>query len=175
MLKRKYASICNIACAVLMVVLLVLQFIPGYWTAEKTLPEPDGTFKTESPSLQVYMWAPTEFTAVDKMLDKEFGKTLVMNDAVMMPIVTLTTGVLTVLFAIIKQDKKWVAILPAIGGGFGIFGYLLYPVYQMNSMWIVHLIVSALIFIVGFGAVVSSIVGRILAFKKELKEIAERA
>lgn len=174
MLKRNYTSVCNITCAVLMLVLLILQFLPGYWTAQKTLPEPDGTFKTESPSLQLYMWAPTEFTAVDKSLDKQFEKSLVMNDAVMMPVVTLIAGVLTIFFTIFKLEKKWVAILPAIGGGFGVCGYLLYPVFQMNSMWIIHLIVSALIFVIGLGAVVYSVVARILAFKQELKEIAQQ-
>lgn len=49
MLKKNYKSIYNIVCSVLVLVLLVLQFLPGYWTAQKTKPEKDGSYILKSP------------------------------------------------------------------------------------------------------------------------------
>lgn len=174
MLKNNYKVICNIVCAVLVLALLVLQFLPGYWTCQKTKPEEDGTYKTEAPSLQLYMWAPSEFSTLEKNFDKQFGDELIMNDVVMMPVIALVFGVLCILFSVIRSQKSWVAIFPAFVGGFGVYGYLCYPIFQMNNMWVIHLMLCVLIFAVAITAIIASVIGRILAFRKELAELAQR-
>ena len=174
MLKKNYKSICNIVCSVLVLVLLVLQFLPGYWTAQKDKPEKDGSYKTDVASLQGYMWVPSEYTVLEDYFDDLYGDDLVMNEAVMMPIITLVAGALLIVFSIFMSHKAWLALLPAIVGSFGVFGYLAFPIYQLNSLWIVHFILAVLILLVSVISLVTSIVLWIKAFRKELKDIASK-
>lgn len=175
MLKKNYKPICNIVCSVLVLVLLVLQFLPGYWTAQKAKPEKDGSYKTDVASLQGYMWVPSEYTVLEDYFDDLYGDDLVMNDAVMMPVITLVGGVLLIAFSIFMSNKAWVALLPAIVGVIGVYGYLAFPIYQLNSLWVVHFILAVLILLVSLTSIVTSIVLWIKAFRQELKDIASRA
>lgn len=174
-MKKNYKPVCNIICAVLMLVLLVFQFLPGYWTAQKARPEKDGTYKTDTASLQGYMWMPSEHTVLDDYFDDLYGDALVMNDAVMMPIITLTCGVLHLVFCLFMRHKSWLAILPALAGAYGVMGYLGFPIYQLNGLWIVHLLLAVLILAVSVTSLVTSITLWIKAFRQELKDIAAKA
>ena len=174
-MKKNYKPICNIICAVLMLILLVLQFLPGYWTAQKSRPEKDGTYKTDTASLQGYMWTPSEHTVLDDYFDDLYGDDLVMNDAVMMPIVTLTCGVLLCVFCVFMRDKSWLVILPALAGIYGVLGYLSFPIYRLNGLWVVHFVLAVLILLVSVTSLVTSVALWIKAFRQELKEIATKA
>lgn len=174
-MKKNYKSVCNYICAALMLVLLVLQFLPGYWTAQKAKPEKDGTYKTDTASLQGYMWIPSEHTVLDDYFDDLYGDALVMNDAVMMPIITLVCGVLHLVFCVFKGNKSWLAVLPAMAGASGVIGYLRFPIYRLNGLWIVHFVLAALILLVSAASLVTSVVLWIKAFRQELKDIAAKA
>ena len=168
MLKKNYKPICNFICVVLMLVLLVLQFLPGYWTAQKSKPDKDGNYKTDVASLQGYMWVPSEYTVLDDYFDDLYGDALIMNDVVMMPIITFVFGVLGIIFCSIMNHKAGVTLLPALVGGAGVIGYLMYPIFQLNSMWIVHFIVCVLIFGVSIASLVTSVTKKIIALKNEI-------
>ena len=174
-MKKNYKPVCNYICAALMLILLVLQFLPGYWTAQKAKPEKDGSYKTDTASLQGYMWVPSEHTLLDDYFDDLYGDDLVMNDAVMMPIVTLVCGVLHLVFCVFMSDKGTLALLPAIAGAYGVIGYLCFPIYQLNGLWIVHFVLAALILLVSVTSLVTSVALWIKAFRQELKDIAAKA
>lgn len=174
-MKKNYKSVCNYICAGLMLVLLVLQFLPGYWTAQKAKPEKDGTYKTDSASLQGYMWVPSEHTVLEDYFDDLYGDGLVMNDAVMMPVVTLACGVLQLVLCAFMSHKSTLTILPAIAGVFGVTGYLGYPIYRLNGLWVVHFVLAVLILIVSAASLVTSVALWIKAFRQELKDIAAKA
>ena len=174
-MKKNYKPVFNLICAALMLVLLVFQFLPGYWTAQKTRPEKDGTYKTDVASLQGYMWMPSEYTVLGDYFDDLYGDELVMNDAVMMPIVTLVCGVLHLVLCAFMRHKSWLAILPTMTGAAGVIGYLCFPIYQLNSLWILHFVLATAILLVGATSLVTSVALWIKAFKQELKDIAAKA
>lgn len=174
MLKKNYKTVCNIASSVLILVLLILQFWPGYWTCQGNKLKEDGSYETESASVQGYIWMPTEYSLLEDYFEDLFGKNLNMNDIVMMPIITLACGVLCIIFTVIKKNKSRVAILPALIGAFGIHGYLSYPIYRLNGMWVVHFVLCVLILAVALGSIVATVTKRIIDFRKELKDIAGR-
>jgi len=174
MLKKNYKTICSIACAALVLILLVLQFLPGYWTHQKDKPNKEGVYETDSASLQEFMWVPSEHTILGDYFEDLFSKDFMLNDPVMMPVITLVAGVLCIVFTIFNREASWTALFPALVGGAGIYGYLCHPIFQMNGMWIVHLVVSVLIFGVAVASLVTSVILRIQAFRKELKDIASR-
>ena len=174
-MKKNYTPVCNIICAVLTLVLLVFQFLPGYWTAQKAKPEKDGTYKTDTASLQGYMWVPSEHTVLDDYFDDLYGDELVMNDAVMMPIITLVCGVLHLVFCVFMRHKSALAILPAMAGASGAIGYLQFPIYQLNALWIVHFVLAVLILLVSVASLVTSIALWVKAFRQELEDIAAKA
>lgn len=133
--KLSVGQICCFVCAVLLLALVVCQFMP-FWIAEE-----------ESASIQAYVWFPQENKDVGNMLTKAVDVNL--NDLVLMPIIVLVSGVVGAIFCAAMQKKVWAAICPLACGIAGIYGYLTQPAFQLGSMWIVHLLLSIVILLLG--------------------------
>lgn len=133
--KLTVGQICSVVCAVLLLALVVCQFMP-FWTAEE-----------ESVSIQKCVWLPQECKDITKMLDKTVE--VEINDIVLMPVVVLVSGVVGAFFCAVQPKKIWAAICPLACGIVGSYGYLTMPAFQLGSMWILHLLLSILILLLG--------------------------
>lgn len=167
MVKINYKSICNFICCALLLVLLVLQFLPGFWTCQKSTADVNGNYPTESASLQEYIWTPAEFLYFENYFEKQFGKDFELNQVILMPVITLTCGVLGVLTGLLAHRKSWPGIFAALAGVVGAYGYLSHPIFQMGPNWQIHLGVCIAIAVVSVVMLVIDGVQKFLAFKKE--------
>lgn len=167
MSKINYKSICNFICCALLLVLLVLQFLPGFWTCQKSTPDVDGNFPTESASLQEYIWTPSEFLYFENYFEKQLGKNFELNQVILMPVVTLVCGVLGILTGLIRHSKAWPGVFSVLAGLVGIYGYLTQPMFQMGPNWQLHLGVCFGISAVSAVLLVVNAVQKFGALKKE--------
>lgn len=124
-------SICNIVCAVLMVILLVLQFMP-FWTY--------GEEEAMTSSIQGYIWFPTEKGDLENYLQAQTSPEFTINDILVMPIVVLVAGAVGVVLCLIKPDNMLVSLLPAACGLVGIWGYLSKAAFRLGANWQLHLV-----------------------------------
>lgn len=167
MLKKNYKVICNVVCAVLMLALLVLQFLPNYWTCQNDRPDKDGNYKTDSASLQGYMWMPTEHKLLGNHFEDLYGKNFELNQVVLMPVVTLAFSAIGAVLALVNRRTKVTGKLGILVGAVGAYGYLSHPIFRMNALWIVHLVVCVVMALVGLTSAVVSIVSKRSATKKK--------
>lgn len=126
--KAKQIKVCNIVCALLILALLVCQVMP-FWSIED-----------HTSSIQGYVWFPSDHNALTNHFSAEVSADYVINDIILMPIVVLAAGVLGVFFCFSKSDRVWTALFPLLCGLFGVYGYLAKPVFQMGSLWQLHLV-----------------------------------
>ncbi len=169
---------CNILLAVLIVVLLVFQFLPGFWT-----------YTTEegeilNPSIQGLVWWPNDNEELIYSEDgfdmepyrvsftDERGRNLKRleyphNEIVYMPVAVLAFGALAVIFCVLKLKSYWTAIFSLLVGIFGVLGYMGEEVYRMNSMWVVHLMLCVAILVVSAISLVVSITNTVIKLKRD--------
>ena len=142
--------ICNLICTVLMVILLVLQFMP-FWS-----------YGDQSNSIQGYIWFPTECDELEDYFVENVGSDYSVNDVVVMPITTLFATVGTVVLFVFFKERIFTAIVPAICGVVGIYGYLSKPIYQLGAGWGFHVVLCVAITV----AAVLAMVNGLLTYKK---------
>lgn len=161
MLKNHYKTICNVVCAVLLIALIALQFVPGFWA---TAPNKKG--EVDSASLQGYIWLPEEHKDLEKSFKKDIDE-FELNDIVGMPVGVLAFGILAVVFTALKPKGLWAALFAFLAAVLGVIGYLTMPVYQLGNNWVIHLIVAAVALAVSAVCLVIALIGKIVELKKE--------
>ena len=120
----------NLVCAVLMAVLLALQFVP-FWTVEDS-----------QVSISSYVWFPGEHKDLEGQLTAQVeGYTL--SGMVPMPILLLVLSAAGVVLCIVKRDNALSALVPAACGVIGTIGYLTQPAFRLGSGWELHCLASA--------------------------------
>ena len=159
MKKEKFISICNLVCAVLLLVALVLQFQP-YWTCSdcKTHKDVD-----KQVSIAEYLWLPTYHEPIaDEMTDlyrEVYGpdykdpatgrKFSFKVNSILPAMITVFLGSIAGIMACVFFHKKFfVAGLPLIAGIGGMLGHLTYPALQVIQSSQIHLIVFIVISVV---------------------------
>lgn len=150
---NKTAKICCIACAVLMLAVLVLQYMP-YWS-----------FSTDSSSIADYIWWPDHHKALTKELRGILGRDFEVRLIVPMPLIVLLTGILGMTVCVLKPGKVGSFILPLIAGATAVIGFLAVPAFSLGSTYIVQIVASGLL-------VVTAIIGAafsILSIRKKDK------
>lgn len=172
MLKKNYKIICNVVCAVLMVALLVLQFLPGYWSQKSDTPDKNGNYITDTTSLQGYIWMPEKYEVLDEYFKDLYGKKFELNQIILMPVVSLVFGTIGAVLALAKRRNKTTSKLGVLVGVIGVYGYLSHPIFQLNAMWIAHLVICILIALVGLTSVVISVMEKSAAKKKKASATA---
>lgn len=140
----KRISVCNLICAILMGVMLILQFVP-FW--EST----DG-----SVSINSMVWLSYAHGDLERSLAAAVGESFSLNKLVVAPIFQTVTALVGIFVCLRWNDNAFSSLLPAACGILGLWGYLAVPGMQMGNMWILHLIVSAAMLVV---AVVSAASG----------------
>lgn len=124
---NKMISICNIACAVLMLALVVMTFLP-YWG---------------DVSIQGFIWLPEENKELMKTVTKQIPD-FDMNDIALIPFIILVGCLFGAYKCIAGAKNPMNALFPLICGGCGVFALLTHPVYAMGEGMVLVLVVAAL-------------------------------
>ena len=124
---NKIISICNIACAVLMLAMVVMTFLP-YWG---------------DVSIQSFVWLPEENNELMKTVTKQIPD-FDMNDIALIPFVIMVCGLFGAFKCVAGSKNPMNALFGLICGGCGVFALLTHPVYAMGEGWILNLVVAAL-------------------------------
>lgn len=122
-----------------MLLLLVTQFLP-FWECSGC---EDGVA-----SISDYVWFPEHHKDITNNIMKDlYGQKFEVSQVVLTPVLILACSVLGIFFCIKNAHKPLFAIIPLIGGGAGVFGYLTTPGLQAGQNWIIHLVASALVLV----------------------------
>lgn len=142
--------ILNVICAVLMLVLLVLQFMP-FWTYGDP---------ATSVSIQGYIWFPGDHTGLSKAFTESVSADYSINDVLLMPILTLMMGAVGIVLCLIQSDNPFVSLLPAACGLAGTWGYLTGAAFHLGSGWVFHLILCIALLALGLISLISLLSAR---------------
>ena len=140
----KKISVCNLVCAILMGIMLILQFVP-FW--EST----DG-----SVSINSMVWLSYAHGDLERSLAAAVGEGFSLNKLVVAPIFQTVTALIGIFVCLKWNDSSLSSLLPAACGALGLWRYLAVPAMQLGNMWVLHLLVSAIMLVV---AVVSVAAG----------------
>lgn len=119
----------NVLCAVLMAILLVMQFTP-FWQYGET---------GESSSISAYVWFPNDNGDVESWLESQI-EDFNINDVILTPILVLLLGGLGVVICLLKRDSRMAALLPTACGAAGAVGYLGNAALRLGNGWAFHLL-----------------------------------
>lgn len=141
MLKRilnNRTALCNLLCALLMTILLVLQFTPFWQYGEAG----------ESVSISGYVWFPSDHKALETWLGEQV-EGFNLNSFVGTPILILALSTLGAVLCLIKPDRRWTAVLPIACGAAGTICYLSNAALKLGMGWTWHLLICILLLAIG--------------------------
>ena len=147
-----WTKIMNIACAVLALVLLVMQFMPFWYMGEETEPV----------SIGGYVWFPSDHGEVTGYLQEQVSSDFKINDIIAMPILVLLLSVATMVVCIWKMNNPLVSILPIACGLSGAWGFLAKAAFRLGSTW-------GFQFALCIGLIVLGAAALVVGLKKEAK------
>ena len=135
---KKYPSVtlCNAVCAILMVVLLILQFTP-FWELEG-----------EPTSISSYIWVPSDHADLTTHFEKVISSDYSINSMVMPAILQLVLPVAGIALFLYRKEGIWAGIISVFAGLSGFWAYLGRPAYRLGS-WQAPFAVSVLLLIAG--------------------------
>lgn len=148
----KLTKIMNIACAVLALVLLVMQFMPFWYMGEETEPV----------SIGGYVWFPSDHGEVTSYLQEQVNSDFKINDVIAMPILVLLLGAASMVVCIWQMNNPLVSILPIACGLSGVWGFLAKAAFRLGSTWGFQLALCIGLIALGAAALV-------VGLKKEVK------
>ena len=141
----KRISVCNLICAILMGVMLVLQFVP-FWS------NGDGGV-----SINSYIWLNYAHDDLTNSLAAAVGESFSVNQLIVAPIFQTITALIGIFVCLRWNDTALSAFLPVACGILGLWGYLSVPAMQMGNMWILHLLVSAAMLVIAVVSIAASV------------------
>ena len=144
-------SLCNFICVLLMFVLLVFQFTP-FWNIEGET--------AEAVSIGSYVWFPTDNGALDDYLKERVGNDFAVESILAMPLVTLFLGIIGMVVCLVKADKFYSCLIPAVVGLVGTVAFLTTPALQLGSGWVMQLILYIVTLAVSVTGIVFSVKDR---------------
>ena len=125
-------------CAVLMAILLVLQFTPFWHYGEAG----------ESASISGYVWFPDDYKALDSWLGEQ-AEGHDLNSFVGTPILLMVLSVLGAVVCLVKPEKSLTALMPTVCGAAVLIAYLTTPVLRLGAGWTWHLLIGTLLLALG--------------------------
>ena len=134
------------ACALLLVALLILQFIPFF------------EYEGEKVSLAQYLWLTYEYKPLTRYFDKEFDTETNLKDMMWVPLGIFVLCVVGPVLYIFNRDKLVAPVCAIICGGVTVFGFLTIPVFQTGKTWVIQVAVGALMIVVGIVAVAFKVI-----------------
>lgn len=155
-----YSQIFMYISVALLLVMMATQFLP-FWECAHC---EDGVA-----SISDYVWWPEHHKDITNDIMKDlYGKKFGLNDIVLTPILIVASTILSLFFCIKNAKKPLYAIIPAIGGGAGVFGYLATPGLLAGSNWEIHVAVGAVLLVCSLVALSGAVVNLI---KKKSTEV----
>ena len=139
-------SMFNIICAILLVVLLVLHFMPFRVYGENG----------ETASIQGYIWFPSDHAALEKHIQETADAEHKVDSILAMPLLVLVLGAAGAVLCVIKADQIWTAAFPIACGVCGMWGYLSKAAFKLGTNWTLHLILCIALVVVGILSFLSS-------------------
>ena len=121
----KLTKIMNIACAVLALVLLVMQFTPFWYMGGETEPV----------SIGGYVWFPSDHGEVTSYLQEQVSSDFKVIDVIAMPILVLLLGAATIVLCVWKMSSPLVSLLPMACGLAGVWGFLAKAAFRLGATW----------------------------------------
>lgn len=131
--------------------LFVLQCLPFWTNADAVQTSP--TKELREVSIQEFTWFCTTKKPASpgndmtKYFQRVYGSKWQSADIVLMPVIIVACCIITIFFGIKKPTRLWMNIVYLTAGIVGIWGYLSDPIFQLNDMYIVHIVVCALIIV----------------------------
>ena len=134
----------NYVCALLTLVLLVLQFTP-FWN-----------YNGQTASINGFVWLNPQGAEINNWFTSQLGTAVNVNSVVITSVLVLLLGVAGVVLCVMKSDIGLMALLPAASALSGIYAFALKPVFRLGSTWIVQLVLCIAILAM---AIITVIVG----------------
>ncbi len=137
--------ILNYIAVLLLFALFALQLMPFWNNADAVAA---GEEVTEI-SIQGFTWfnstkvTVTPGNVMSKYFTKYYDKQAL--DIIWMPFIVTACCIITIFFGIKKPTRLWMNIVYLVAGGYAMITYLTDPMFQLNSNYIFHLIVAALL------------------------------
>ncbi len=151
----KAAKILSFVVAVLMLVLLILQYQP-FWTVGK-----------ETVSIAEFIWRPKEHKDFTKYFENFYSDVLhtsvkfSMNHINIAHISIFVCCIVGMILCCARPGKWIFYLLPIYGGIAGACGYAQSFIYQLGQNWVLHMILCILVAIVGGVGMVCSWLGSV--------------
>lgn len=130
----------NRICAALSFLLIVMQFLP-FWTYA-------GESGNITASISSYIWLPYNHEALTASFTESIANYDIIN-IVTRSVLILVLGIVSILFCLMKSNSRYTSILPTLCGIIGVWAYLSNTALRMGSGWILHLVLSVLLLLVG--------------------------
>lgn len=151
------------ASALLLLVLLILQFMP-FWqypgTIETENPETGKKEKQEAmleTSIQNYVWFPEDNKDCTKYLESAPNEdNFACGNIVLFPALTLILALACVVCTIIKPDHQFLFIFPLAAGALGVWSLMKQPVFALGNttLYVVQMVISAVLVVLGFAGII---------------------
>lgn len=140
-------SLCNICCAVLALILLILQFTPFWTPGEGAAPV----------SIGGYVWFPTEHADLTSYIQQNTDSAFTINAIVIPAVLMLALSAAGAVLGVLKRDEFWAGVFPIACGISGLWGFLSQPALRLGSTWVLQLVLCILMLALGvFGMVKES-------------------
>ena len=143
------SDFCVPLCAVLMLVLLILQFLPFWSTGADVV------------SISQFLWFPSQHTEVSDLLSPHTTSQYPINDIVLPGLLMLLGSVGTLVLFLFSRRSMWVPLCTLIASAAGFLSSLFIPAFQLGNLSTAILITSLL----ALSAAVGNIVKRIQDFR----------
>ena len=125
------------ACAVLIALVLVLQFVP-FWQHE-----------TGSASINAYVWLPSSHSETTALLKGALGEDFTVGAMVSGPAAELVCGIVGLVLCLFCQKSIFAPLMATATGVVGTVAYLATPALQLGACWGGHLVACLLLAAVG--------------------------
>lgn len=135
MKSKKFPSVklCSAICALLMAILLILQFVP-YW-------ELDG----QQVSIGGYIWFPSEHADLTAHFQEMVSPDFKVDSLVLSSILQMAIPVAGIIFFMHNRESIFAQICTAACGLVGLWSYLSKPAFQLGTNWYFNLILAAVL------------------------------
>ena len=132
----------NLVSAIIMVILLVMQFMP-YWHLGD---------EAKDVSIQGFTWFPTDHKDLEsKIAEKTRDVDFVVTHIIAMPILELLLCAAGAVCCCFMSKNPLMLLFPSAAGLFGLWGYLTQPAFRLGGTWLVHVAICVALLILGAG------------------------
>lgn len=140
-----FTKLIGVAAAAMMLALVILNFLP-YWL-----------YQGQSVSLGGYVWRPYEHSEFTNLFKSYFGKSFKVTLLFALPLaLTLVANAAGAVLCVIRSGSASSYLLPIVSGILGLSAFLITPAFRLSGLWIAHVILYALILLLGIVGLIAT-------------------